>query len=441
MGCALSSPKIEAAKGKEQNMMSAKVTPGLVVESLDDDDILNEAARKRTPVAADVESRVVRGARNGRVLRKQTVLKADHYPSSHNSKLPEHLEGAPNFRQPSDKMPVFGTAAPTQDGLRAVCARVAPSKQPIVWCNLRQEPCVYIHGRPFSVKERDAPFKAMENKGIQISDVEQAEVLLKLEVIDEARANGGRLLVLDESVPGEAGALCAKGELYSYWELNVSGATVSRRHAEEPHEGIASEIASYNRLLITSNCIESLHPPSAVCTVGVLRQVWTPREMHELVRLQVRGRFRWLLMASDGLASEGANGFRRLPTASAGFRRLPPASDGFRRLPTASAGFRRLPTASDGVQSLSWRLPASCLPLRTACAPLQTAVPLQTASPLQYHSSPTISHDVAADGRATAVPPSAHHGRAGAARARLRCPRAPDARRTLTAPFHVTFHG
>ena len=83
-----------------------------------------------------------------------------------------------------------------------------------------------IHGRPFSVKERDTPFKAMENRGIQLSDVEQAEVLLKLEVLDEARRFGGKLLVLDETAPGDAGGLCAKGELFSYFEVNLHGGTV-----------------------------------------------------------------------------------------------------------------------------------------------------------------------------------------------------------------------
>lgn len=109
------------------------------VESLE-----HECESAREAVATDEVSRIIRGSRNGRVLRKQTVLKADHYPSSHNSELDELIDGAPNFRQPTDLMPVFGTAAPTQSGLRAICQRVASSGQPIHWFNLRQEPCVYV---------------------------------------------------------------------------------------------------------------------------------------------------------------------------------------------------------------------------------------------------------------------------------------------------------
>lgn len=195
------------------------------IESLDAE---TTTTSKRTPIGADEVSRVLRGGRDGRVLRKQTVLKADHYPSCHNPQLQEQVEGAPNFRQPMEQqgLPVFGTAAPTHDGLVAVCERISPRKEPILWINLRQEPMLYIHGRPFSVKERDEPFKAMENRGIQLADVEQAEVLLKLEVIAEARRSGGRLLVLDESPPATNSGLCAKGELLHYYEANVSGATV-----------------------------------------------------------------------------------------------------------------------------------------------------------------------------------------------------------------------
>jgi len=98
---------------------------------------------------------------------------------------------------------------------------------------------VYIHGRPFCVKERDNPFKALANRGVRADDVEEAEVLLKLEVLEEARRYGGRLLALDETAPEECG-LAAKGELIHYWEEGVYG-----------------------------------------------HVVWTPREMYELAKLEL----------------------------------------------------------------------------------------------------------------------------------------------------------
>ena len=40
-------------------------------------------------------------SRSGQVLLRHTVLKADHFPACHNTKLTPILEGAPNFRQAS----------------------------------------------------------------------------------------------------------------------------------------------------------------------------------------------------------------------------------------------------------------------------------------------------------------------------------------------------
>ena len=57
------------------------------------------------------------------------------------------------------------------------------------------------------------------------SDVEQAEVLvLKLELLAEARKCSGRVLVMDES-SGDGG-LASEGGLANYWECNISPATV-----------------------------------------------------------------------------------------------------------------------------------------------------------------------------------------------------------------------
>jgi len=171
--------------------------------------------------ATDAEvSLVCRGIRNGQVLRKQTILKADHFPSCYNTALKEQMSGAPNFRQ-VDNMPVYGLGAPTARGLRSVCARVAKNGETIVWFNLREEPVVYIHGRPFCVKDRASPFRNLENVGIARASVEQAEVALKQEVLAEAARFGGMLLVTDETKPLD-NAVAAWGESFSYWETGIS---------------------------------------------------------------------------------------------------------------------------------------------------------------------------------------------------------------------------
>jgi hypothetical protein len=170
-------------------------------------------------------SLVCRAMRNGQVLRRQTILKADHFPSCYNRELPEQIEGAPNFRQVSN-MPVYGLGAPTARGLRSTCARVAPRGETIVWINLREEPVVYIHGRPFCVKDRNAPFRNLENgAGIARTSVEQAELLLKKEVLAEVARFGGRLLVTDETQPLDT-AVAAWGESYCYWESGIDAQSV-----------------------------------------------------------------------------------------------------------------------------------------------------------------------------------------------------------------------
>lgn len=46
-------------------------------------------------------------------------------------------------------------------------------------------------------------------------------------MLAEAQQCQGRLLVMDETPPNEAGGgLAAQGELYQYWENNVNGSTV-----------------------------------------------------------------------------------------------------------------------------------------------------------------------------------------------------------------------
>ena len=105
---------------------------------------------------------VVAAMRNGEVLGRQTVLKSDHCPGCHNLNLPERVDGAPNFREISG-FPVYGVANPTVDGIRAVIQRISTSKGgwPILWHNMREEPVIYINGKPFVLREVERPCKNM----------------------------------------------------------------------------------------------------------------------------------------------------------------------------------------------------------------------------------------------------------------------------------------
>ena len=83
---------------------------------------------------------------------------------------------------------------PTLAGVRDVCKAVAPSGQLVCWFNLRQEPCIYVNGSPFTVKDRDAPFLNQQHMGVLKGDVEHAEVLLKLEALAEVRESRPAIL-------------------------------------------------------------------------------------------------------------------------------------------------------------------------------------------------------------------------------------------------------
>ena len=48
-----------------------------------------------------------------------TILKEDNFPGMRSSKVPQPIEGAPNFRQ-MPALPVFGVGMPTIEGITAV---------------------------------------------------------------------------------------------------------------------------------------------------------------------------------------------------------------------------------------------------------------------------------------------------------------------------------
>ncbi|GFS30570.1 hypothetical protein Acr_00g0012640 [Actinidia rufa] len=108
------------------------------------------------------EMSVVAALRNGEVLGSQTVLKSDHCPGCQHPSLPERVEGAPNFRE-IPGFPVYGVANPTIDGIRSVIQRTGSSKggRPVFWHNMREEPVVYINGKPFVLREVERPYKNM----------------------------------------------------------------------------------------------------------------------------------------------------------------------------------------------------------------------------------------------------------------------------------------
>lgn len=57
------------------------------------------------------------------VLGAHTILKEDHFPGCQSPKLPEVVQGAPNFRG-ARGFNVYGSALPTVDGIRRTLQQV-----------------------------------------------------------------------------------------------------------------------------------------------------------------------------------------------------------------------------------------------------------------------------------------------------------------------------
>ncbi|XP_058077437.1 uncharacterized protein LOC131225856 isoform X1 [Magnolia sinica] len=161
------------------------------------------------------EMGVVAAMRNGEVLGSQTVLKSDHCPGCQNLLLPERVEGAPNFREVPG-FPVYGVANPTVDGIRAVIHRIGSTKggRPVFWHNMREEPVIYINGKPFVLREVERPYKNMlEYTGIDRERVERMEARLKEDILREAERYGGAIMVTHET---------DDGQIFDAWE-HVNG--------------------------------------------------------------------------------------------------------------------------------------------------------------------------------------------------------------------------
>jgi len=66
------------------------------------------------------------------------------------------------------------------------CTAAAGARK-VLWHNMREEPVLYINGRPYVVREADKPFQNLEYTGIDRSRVEDMEARLKRDVLDEVR--------------------------------------------------------------------------------------------------------------------------------------------------------------------------------------------------------------------------------------------------------------
>ncbi|KAJ6610725.1 inositol hexakisphosphate-domain-containing protein [Mycena sp. CBHHK59/15] len=141
--------------------------------------------------------------RTGSVLSRGFILKTDHYPSGRALDLDLNVHGAPNFRAPRiGDLNVFGVAQPRTQGLRAIlsvlrCRPNTPNPSHVVWFSTREEPIVYISGRPFVLRDASQPRRTLSLSD-RAENLEAIENRMKNDILQEAARYGGLILTHNE---------------------------------------------------------------------------------------------------------------------------------------------------------------------------------------------------------------------------------------------------
>lgn len=213
--------------------------------------------------------------RSGSILSAYTMLKSDFFSGILKLGLPERIEGMPNLRgvpllltppsqgnagnQPSTPMTpktplvshgreTWGSGMPTVDGLRRGLTRMGagpngPAK--VVWTSLREEPVLYVNGRPHVLRLADQPITNIEATGVTTDVVEGMELALKNDMLKEASERGGRVLLHDETEIRQG-----EFDIIPVWETVKEGDVLTPREVYElvQREGYKVD---YARLAIT----------------------------------------------------------------------------------------------------------------------------------------------------------------------------------------------
>jgi len=155
--------------------------------------------------------------RNGTVLDPSTLIKVDDYlfklQASRPNWFPRRISGAEDLRL-ADGTSILGVAQPTLPGIRGILdslnagrnvlaasfeSGAYANKKKVLWINLREEPLLYLNGRPVVLREREEPFRNMETfRGISESRLRDLEWRFKEDVVAEAQKCGGSVLLHEE---------------------------------------------------------------------------------------------------------------------------------------------------------------------------------------------------------------------------------------------------
>ncbi|KAJ3127930.1 hypothetical protein HK100_009462 [Physocladia obscura] len=180
--------------------------------------------------------------RNGAVLAKHTILKVDVFPGAQKLSLLERVDGAPNYRKISlldilnsigyypkthsvDGRSVYGIGMPTTDAIKNTlnrCNAGPGGTVKVLWTSLREEPVIYVKGRPFVLRLFQEPMKNLETTGIIRERVEQMEEQMKSDCKAELERYGGRLLLHDEEMIGSGFSIVPIWETCSVDDIKTS---------------------------------------------------------------------------------------------------------------------------------------------------------------------------------------------------------------------------
>ena len=204
--------------------------------------IAHMSPSRTTPIEGKELWKVLKG-RRGSVLAPLTILKFDHFPGCHRMSLPQRIEGAPNFRgiaistSRGRGINIYGVAMPTADAIKRIidcCHHEQPAPRKLTWICLREEPVIYVNGRPFVLRIVRDPNDNVAMTGIDTDRVELIEQRLLEEAKRESINNNGVILLHEEGI---------EEPLVPMWEHLESIKTMSQ---------VFSELdVTYHRLPVT----------------------------------------------------------------------------------------------------------------------------------------------------------------------------------------------
>ena len=109
------------------------------------------------------------------------------------------------FNFEADSSYIYGIAMPTKTAIRRVLQKISSGpggQRRVFWTSLREEPVIYVNGRPYVLRLFPDPLKNLEATGIAKERVESMETQMKCDIQSELRQFGGRVLLHEEHVDG-----------------------------------------------------------------------------------------------------------------------------------------------------------------------------------------------------------------------------------------------